>query len=54
MKRNFFIFCAKFLLLFLFFNNAFADSSDPRQFIQEIVDKAKKILVNTNSPEYKS
>ena len=44
----------KFLLLFLFFNNAFADSSDPKQFIQEIVDKAKKILVNTNSPEYKT
>ena len=54
MKRNFFIFCAKFLLLFLFFNNAFADSSNPKQFIQEIVDKAKKILVNTNSPEYKT
>ena len=54
MKRNFFIFCAKLLLLFLFFNNAFADSSDPKQFIQEIVDKAKKILVNTNSPEYKA
>ena len=54
MKRNFFIFCAKFLLLFLFFNNAFAGSSDPRQFIQEIVDEAKKILVDSNSAEYKS
>ena len=54
MKRNFFIFCAKFLLLFLFFNNAFADSSDPIQFIQGIVDKAKKILVDSNSAEYKS
>ena len=54
MKRNFFIFCAKFLLLFLFFNNASADSSNPKQFIQEIVDKALKILVNTNSPEYKT
>ena len=46
MKRNFFIFCASFLLLFLSFNNVFADSSDPKQFIQEIVDKAKEILVN--------
>ena len=54
MKINFFTFCVKFLLLFLFFNNAFADSSDPRQFIQEIVDEAKKILVATNSSEYKS
>ena len=54
MKRNFFIFCTKFFLLFLFFNNAFADSSDPRQFIQEIVDEAKKILVDSNSSEYKA
>ena len=54
MKRNFFIFCASFLLLFLSFNNAFADSSDPKQFIQEIVDEAKKILVDSNSAKYKS
>ena len=54
MKRNFFIFCAKFFLLFLFFNNAFADSSDPKRFIQEIVDKAKEILVDSNSDKYKS
>ena len=54
MKRNFFIFCASFLLLFLSFNNAFADSSDPKQFIQEIVDQAKEILVNSNSDKYKS
>jgi len=54
MKRNFFIFCAKFLLLFLFFNNAFAGSSDPKQFIQEIVDETKKILVDSNSDKYKS
>ena len=54
MKRNFFIFCAKFFLLFLFFNNAFADSSDPKQFIQKIVDEAKEILVDSNSDKYKS
>ena len=54
MKRNFFIFCASFLFLFLSFNNAFADSSDPKQFIQEIVDEAKKILVDSNSDKYKS
>ena len=54
MKRNFFIFCASFLLLFLPFNNAFADSSDPKQFIQEIVDEAKEILVDSNSDKYKS
>ena len=54
MKRNFFIFYASFLLLFLSFNNAFADSSDPKQFIQEIVDEAKKVLVDSNSDKYKS
>ena len=54
MKRNFFIFCASFLLLFLSFNNAFADNSDPKQFIQEIVDEAKEILVDSNSDKYKS
>jgi len=54
MKRNFFIFCVNFLLLFLFFNNAFAGSSNPKQFIQEIVDEAKEILVDSNSDKYKS
>ena len=54
MKKNFLIFFINFLLLFLFLNNATADSSDPSKFIQEIVDEAKKILVKTNSAEYKS
>ena len=40
--------------MFLSFNNAFADSSDPKQFIQEIVDEAKEILVDSNSDKYKS
>ena len=54
MKRNFFIFCVGFLLLFLSFNNAFADRSDPEQFIQKIVNEAKEILVDSNSDKYKS
>ena len=54
MKKNFLIFFINFLLLFLFLNNATASSSDPKKFIQEIVDEAKKILVKTNSAEYKS
>ena len=54
MKKNFLIFFVNFLLCLLFLNNATAGSSDPEKFIQEIVDKAKKILVNTNSPEYKA
>jgi len=52
MKKNFFI------IIFLVFvvnipQKSFSYSSDPKQFIAEIVDEAKKILVETNSKEYK-
>ena len=53
MKKIFFIFCVGFSFILLI-NNTLAASSDPKIFIQEIVDKAKKILVNSNSPEYKA
>jgi len=51
MKRNFFI-----IIFFIFglTQESFAYSSDPKQFIQEIVDEAKKILVDTNSKEVKT
>ena len=39
MKKNFFIFCAKFLLLFVILKGAVANSSHPKKFIQEIVDE---------------
>ena len=45
-----------FIFIFLIFNltqNCFAYSSDPKKFISEIVDEAKKILVATNSKEFK-
>jgi len=45
-----------FIVIFLIFNltqNCFAYSSDPKKFISEIVDEAKKILVATNSKEFK-
>jgi len=54
MRKKFFIFFVNFLFLFLFLNNATADTSDPKKFIQEIVDEAKKILIKTNSAKYKS
>jgi len=54
MKKKFLIFFVNFLLLFLFLNNATADTSNPEKFIQEIVDEAKKILVKTNTAEYKA
>ena len=54
MKKKNLIFFANFFLLFLFLNNAAAGTSDPEKFIQEIVDEAKKILIKTNSAEYKA
>ena len=47
-------------MFFLFFfsfitpNKSNAYSSDPKQFIAEIVSEAKKILVETNSQEFKT
>ena len=51
MKKNFFI-----ILFFVFglSQKSFAYSSDPKQFIQEIVDEAKKVLVQTNTKEFKT
>ena len=51
MKKNFFI-----IIFFVFglTQESFAYSSDPKQFIQEVVDEAKKVLVETNSKEFKT
>ena len=51
MKKNFF-----FIVFFIFAltQNSFAYSSDPKQFIQEVVDEAKKILIATNTKEFKT
>ena len=46
-----------FIIVFFIFGltqKSFAYSSDPKQFIQEIVDEAKKILVATNTKEFKT
>ena len=51
MKRNFFIII---FFIFAFTQKSFAYSSDPKQFIQEIVDEAKKVLVDTNTKEFKT
>ena len=45
-----------FIVIFLIFSltqSCFAYSSDPKKFISEVVDEAKKILVATNSKEFK-
>ena len=51
MKKKFFI-----IIFFIFglTQESFAYSSDPKQFIQEVVDEAKKILIETNTKEFKT
>jgi len=51
MKKNFFIII--FLILGLT-QKSFAYSSDPKQFISEIVEEAKKVLVASNTREFKT
>ncbi len=51
MKKNFFI-----IIFFIFglTQESFAYSNDPKQFIQEVIDEAKKVLVDANSKEVKT
>ena len=51
MKKNFFI-----IIFFLFSltQESYGYSTDPKQFISEIVDEAKKVLVDSNSKEFKT
>ena len=51
MKKKFFIII---FFIFALAHKGFAYSTDPKQFIQEIVDEAKKILVDSNSKEFKT
>tara|TARA_B100001123_G_scaffold352735_1_gene404393 strand:- start:143 stop:736 length:594 start_codon:yes stop_codon:yes gene_type:complete len=51
MKKKFFIII---FLILAFTQKGFGYSSDPKQFIAEIVDEAKKILVDTNTKEFKT
>jgi len=51
MKKNFFIII---FFIFALTQKSFAYSSDPKQFISEIVDEAKKILIDTNTKEFKT
>ena len=51
MKKIFFIII--FLIIGLT-QKTFAYSSDPKQFVSEIVDETKKILMETNTKEYKT
>ena len=51
MKKNFFIII---FLIFSFSQKSYGYSADPKQFISEIVDEAKKILVDSNTKEFKT
>ncbi len=51
MKKNFFI---TIFILLAFTQKSFAYSSDPKEFIAEIVDEAKKILIASNSKDFKT
>ncbi|MDC0205393.1 ABC transporter substrate-binding protein [Pelagibacteraceae bacterium] len=52
MKKK--IFIILFFSLFTFSVKGYAYSSDPKQFITEIVNEAKKILIETNSKDFKT
>jgi len=53
MRKNFFFIICFVLLNFIIQNSSNAYSNDPKQFITEIVDEAKKILVDSNDKEFK-
>ena len=54
MKKKFFIIVFFVFFSFITSNKSDAYSNDPKQFISEIVTEAKKILVATNSQEFKT
>ena len=51
MKKNFFIII---FLIFVLNQESLAYSSDPKQFITEIVNEAKKVLVDSNTKDFKT
>ncbi len=54
MKKKFLIFFVSVFFLFFTSNAISEDSSDPKEFIQKIVDEAKEILVAENSQDYRT
>ena len=51
MKKNFFIII---FLIFSLTQNSYGYSSDPKEFISEIVKEAKEILIDSNTNEFKT
>ena len=54
MKKKFFIITFFVFFSFILPNKGNTYSSDPKQFISEVVEEAKKILVETNSEDFKT
>ena len=54
MKKKFFIIAFFIFFICILPNKSYAYSSDPKQFIAEIVNEAKEILIKTNSQEFKT
>jgi len=54
MKKKFFIFFINVFLSFVIINSAQSNASDPKIFIQNVVDETKKILTDSNSADYKA
>ena len=54
MKKIFFIIIFFTSIISFSQNQSYAYSSDPKEFISEIVDEAKKVLVDSNSKEFKT
>ena len=51
MKKNFFVI---FILLFALTQKSFSYSTDPKEFISEIVNEAKEILIKSNTKDFKT
>ena len=54
MKKNFFIVIFFVFLFVVTPNKSYTYSSDPKEFISEVVEEAKEVLVETNSKEFKT
>ena len=54
MKKKIFIVVFFIFIAFIIPNKSNAYSTDPKQFISEVVDETKKILVDSNSKEFKT
>ena len=54
MKKNFFIIIFFVFFSFILPNKSHTYSSDPKQFIAEIVAEAKEILIETNTKKFKT